>query len=111
MTGHRLPFLGDNAPALLCNRLVANGVNCGEPAVTHVFWDDRLENGLACVEHTSEIEEFDYLTKHPYDPVCSIAGADLMAERDSEGRIVRSWCEVRDGELLVAEKAELAVQS
>lgn len=80
MSGH--VFADSHAPGLRCSRADdGTGTNqCPNDATHHVIWDvESMENGLCCDFHLVEAENrwgFDF--SHPYNPVCSIAGAVFL---------------------------------
>lgn len=75
-----------HAPGLRCSRSDDNyGTNqCPADAEHHVIWDiETMRNGLCCGFHMLEAERlwrFDF--SHPYDPVCSIAGAEFLHDEN-----------------------------
>jgi hypothetical protein len=79
-------FADSSAPGLRCSRSDDGaGTNqCPNDATAHVIWDvETMVNGLCCDFHLIEAQNrwgYDY--SHPYDPVCSIAGALFLPDEN-----------------------------
>jgi hypothetical protein len=94
--------LGGIAPGLMCSRLLRwpdESSRCPNEAAVHIMWTDDGENGLACSEHATELTRARLVDVHPYEPVCSIAGAIWIFG-------VPSYCVVDDIPVLVDERSE-----
>lgn len=69
------PFPNGHAPGLECSRWMSDR-HCGKPATWHIIWTPAGENGLCCNTHMDEARHtWSFLAAHPYDPICSVAGA------------------------------------
>ena len=80
--GPRKPPLFGPAIARTCTRWLKDH-DCGKPAVRHVIWDERWENGFVCEEHLAELGTvWVFLAAHPVGPDCSMPGAMFFSEEN-----------------------------
>lgn len=69
------------APGLACSRWI-NGGPCGAAPIEHVLWNWDGDNGIVCEAHALELGTlWAYVDHHPYNPLCSIGGAEWTHER------------------------------
>jgi len=74
---------GAVAPGLVCGRITGDREAYGAPAAWHVIFDlETIDNSICCGEHLDALRRDEPPMWHPYDPVCSIAGAHLDLDRN-----------------------------
>lgn len=84
MSGHRPP-LGEQCGPIQCSRLLRfpdEGSRCPRDATHHVIWDEAIENGICCDEHTAEARGWDHFAIHAYEMTCSMPGAMFLLDEN-----------------------------